>query len=157
MPAHELISLKANLEKQMKELNVRVVDLETKSLNSPKPATTSKRLESRIEELTNQLNQSSKDSSRVNRSADRSMRDARFQLAEADRQRSRLEDEVKAYEGKLQNMRQALDELVCGSDVPILTLSYPHIYSKHPRTVCSLLNVVPSVRLPTTSKSHSSK
>lgn len=104
--------IQANLEKQIKELNVRVVDLETRSLNSPRPATTSRRLESRIEELTKQLSQSSKDSSRVHRTADKSARDAKFQLAEIDRQKERLEEEVKAYEAKVVSMRQAMDELV---------------------------------------------
>ncbi|KAI0338330.1 hypothetical protein BDW22DRAFT_704784 [Trametopsis cervina] len=107
----ELDKLNANLEKQIKELNVRVVDLETRSLNSPRPVTTSRRLESRIEELTNQLNQSTKDTSRVNRSADKTARDARWQLAESDRARARLEEEVKNYEGKLLSLRQAMDEL----------------------------------------------
>ena len=79
-------------------------------MNSPKPATTSRRLESRIEELTKQLNQSSNRSS-IGRSADRNARDAKFQLAEADRQRERLEEEVKQYEAKVANMRQAMDEL----------------------------------------------
>lgn len=106
----ELDKLNANLEKQIKELNVRIVDLETKSMNSPKPATTSRRLESRIEELTKQLNQSSNRSS-IGRNADRNARDAKFQLAEADRQRERLEEEVKQYEAKVANMRQAMDEL----------------------------------------------
>lgn len=108
---HETVQ--ANLEKQNKELNVRIVDLETKSLNSPRPAsTTSRRLESRIEELTNQLQQASKDSVRVNRTADRSVRDTRYQLAEADRQRIRLEEEVKAYEAKVVTMRETMDALV---------------------------------------------
>lgn len=107
-----LMTFQANLEKQIKELNVRIVDLETKSLNSPRPATTSRRMESRIEELTNQLQQTSKDTSRVNRSADKTARDARFQLAEAERQRARLEEEVKAYEAKVVGMRQSMDELV---------------------------------------------
>ncbi|KAI0696624.1 hypothetical protein BC835DRAFT_855770 [Cytidiella melzeri] len=107
----ELDKLNANLEKQLKELNVRVVDLETKSLNSPRPPTTSRRLESRIEELTSQLSQSTKDTSRVNRSADKTARDARLQLAESDRARARLEEEVKNYETKLSSLRQSMDEL----------------------------------------------
>ncbi|EMD32423.1 hypothetical protein CERSUDRAFT_118769 [Gelatoporia subvermispora B] len=107
----ELDKLNANLEKQIKELNVRIVDLETKSLNSPRPASTSRRLESRIEDLTNQLQQTSKDSSRLNRTMDKTTRDARFQLAEAERQRQRMEDEVKTYEAKIVGMRQAMDEL----------------------------------------------
>lgn len=98
----------------MKKLNVRIVDLETKSLNSPRPVTTSRRLESRIEELTSQLNQSTKDTSKVNRSADKSARDAKLQLAESDRARSRLEEEVKNYESKLAGLRHSMDELVSG-------------------------------------------
>jgi myosin heavy chain 9/10/11/14 len=96
----------------MKKLNVRIVDLETKSLNSPRPVATSRRLESRIEELTSQLHQSTKDTSKVSRSADKSARDAKLQLAESDRARARLEEEVKNYEGKLAGLRQSMDELV---------------------------------------------
>ena len=89
----------------MKDLNVRIVDLETRSLNPPRPAATSRRLESRIEELTSQLNQTNKDSSRIHRSADKA-------LHEAERQRARLEDEVKSYEEKILGMRHKMDELV---------------------------------------------
>lgn len=100
------------MEKQIKELNVRIVDLETKSLNSPRPApTTSRRLETRIEELTNQLSQASKDSVRGNRTADKN-RDTKYQLAESDRQRVRLEEEVKTYEAKVVTMRETMDALV---------------------------------------------
>lgn len=96
----------------MKELNLRIVDLETKSLNPSRPATASRRFESRIEELTSQLNQSTKDRSRLSRSVDKNTNDARFQLAESDRQRARLEEEVKTFEAKIVNMRQTMDELV---------------------------------------------
>lgn len=89
---------------------MRIVDLETRSLNAPRPAPTSRRLESRIEELTTQLNQSTKDSSRIHRSADKA-------LQEADRQRTRLEEEVKNYESKIVTMRQTMDELVCDSSL----------------------------------------
>ncbi|PSS37014.1 hypothetical protein PHLCEN_2v1156 [Hermanssonia centrifuga] len=108
----ELDKLNANLERQIKELNVRIVDLETKSLNSPRPPTTSRRLESRIEELTTQLTQTSRDSVRVHRTADRNVRDTMSQLAEADRQRARLEEENRASEARLMSMRQDMDELV---------------------------------------------
>ena len=88
-----------------------MVDLETKSLTSSRPApSTSRRLESRIEELTNQLHQhSSKDSLRVHRTGDKS---AKVQLAEAERLRSRLEEEVKSYESRVLTMRKTMDELV---------------------------------------------
>ncbi|THH01623.1 hypothetical protein EW026_g1099 [Hermanssonia centrifuga] len=90
----ELDKLNANLERQIKELNVRIVDLETKSLNSPRPPTTSRR-----------------DSVRVHRTADRNVRDTMSQLAEADRQRTRLEEENRASEARLMSMRQDMDEL----------------------------------------------
>lgn len=109
----ELDRLNANLEKQIKELNVRIVDLETKSYaSSPRPATGSRRMESRIEELTNQLHQTNKeksDTSRLQRSADKLARDTKFQLAESDRQRAKLEEERKAYESQIQSLRQAMD------------------------------------------------
>lgn len=71
-----------------------------------------KRLEARIEELTSQANQTTKDSSRVNRTADKSAREAMVHLAESDRQRVRLEEELKSYESRVQTMRQTMDEMV---------------------------------------------
>lgn len=106
----------ATLDKQIKELNVRIVDLETKSLSyasSSRSSNVIKRLEARIEELTSQANQTTKDASRVNRTADKSAREAMVQLAESDRQRVRLEEELKSYEGRVQTMRQTMDEMVC--------------------------------------------
>ena len=61
-------------------------------------------MESRIEELTSQLNQTNKDkskTSRMQRSADKVACDATFQLAKSDRQRAKLEDERKAYEAQI--------------------------------------------------------
>ncbi|KAF8514982.1 nonmuscle myosin heavy chain b [Gautieria morchelliformis] len=111
----ELDKLNANLEKQVKDLNVRIVDLETKSYaSSPRPVRESRRLESRIEELTSKLTQESKEKSetlRMSRTADKSVRDTKFQLMESDRQRARLEDEVTAYEKKVGDLRQSIDAL----------------------------------------------
>lgn len=73
-------------------------------------------MESRIEELTNQLHQTNKeksDTSRLQRSADKLARDTKFQLAESDRQRAKLEEERKAYESQIQSLRQAMDLMVC--------------------------------------------
>jgi hypothetical protein len=61
-------------------------------------------MESRIEELTSQLNQTNKDkseTSRMQRSADKVACDATFQLAKSNRQRAKLEDERKAYEAQI--------------------------------------------------------
>jgi myosin protein heavy chain len=108
--------MQATLEKKIKELQVRMVDLETKAYqSSPRPATGSRRMESRIEELTTQLSQSSRDKTetvRMQRSADKNARDAKLQQMESDRQRSRLEEEVRSYEAKIVSMRQAMDDLV---------------------------------------------
>lgn len=72
-------------------------------------------MESRIEELTSQLNQTNKDksdTSRLQRSADKIARDAKFQLAESDRQKARLEEERKAYESQIATLRLAMDTMV---------------------------------------------
>ena len=51
---------------------------------------------------------------RAQRTGDKSTRDAKFAAAEADRQRVRLEEEVKGYEEKVQVLRQDIDQLVSG-------------------------------------------
>ena len=89
------------------------MDLETKtlSLNSSRPSNTNKRLESRIEELQNQLSQSTKDSSRL-RTADKGTREVGMQLQESERQRARLEEELRSQESRVATMRQEMDEMV---------------------------------------------
>lgn len=89
------------------------MDLETKtlSLNSSRPSNVNKRLESRIEELQSQLNQSTKDTSRL-KTADKGSREATMQLQESERQRSRLEEELKSYEARITTMRESMDEMV---------------------------------------------
>lgn len=47
----------------------------------------------------------------MSRTADKSVRDTKFQLVESDRQRVRLEDEVKTYEKKVLDLRQSIDTL----------------------------------------------
>jgi myosin heavy chain 9/10/11/14 len=83
-------------------------------------------MESRIAELTDQLSQTSRDRSetvRMQRAADKGARDAKMQLAESDRQRSRMEEEVRNYEAKLASMRQAMAELVSADFLPSTRLS----------------------------------
>ncbi|KAF8154672.1 class II myosin [Crassisporium funariophilum] len=108
----ELDKLNANLEKQIKELNVRIVDLETKSYaSSPRPTPGSRRMDSRIEELANQLHHTTNksDSLRMSlqRSPDKLTRDATSQLLESDRQKAKLE----SYETQIHNMRQSMDNM----------------------------------------------
>jgi len=110
-----ILAKQANLEKQIKELKLRIVDLETKSYSktpqasSSSSAATVRRLESRIDELTNQLNQATKDRRRTSLSKDR---DVVFKLAECERQKTRLEEEVRSSEEKIITLRKAMDDMV---------------------------------------------
>ena len=103
------------MEKSNKDLNVRIVEYETKAYaNSPRPAV-SRRQETRIEELTKRLQEQEKEKSetaQLHRSADKTARDMKFQLLESDRQRLRLEEEVKSYESKVQGLRKEFSDLV---------------------------------------------
>lgn len=74
-----------------------------------------KRHESRIEELQAKLQQESKEKSdtiRAAKSADKTVRDVQFQLAESERQRARQEDDLRKAEMRVDAMKQALTELV---------------------------------------------
>jgi myosin heavy chain 9/10/11/14 len=98
----------AHLEKQVKDLKVRVVDLETKSYANPsRPSTISRRRDSRIDELTNQQ---SKEKGESQRSPDSIPREPRTQQAELERQK-RFEDERLLYESRIENLRSALDNM----------------------------------------------
>ncbi len=100
------VGLKANLENQVKELNVRIIDLETKSYaSSSRPATLSRKTDSRIEEITSQLTGKGH--------AHRLSRDSKG--IDFERQRAKLDEERKAYEAQLSTLRNAMDELVIKS------------------------------------------
>lgn len=110
----ELDRMNAQLEKQVKDLNVRVVDLETKSYtNSPHPTSTVRQLQSRIDELTTQLKQASSEKVDSNRlhSSDKAIRDIQLQLAESERHHMKLEEERKISEDQITSLRQKLDEV----------------------------------------------
>ena len=94
----------------MKELNARVVDLETKSYaSSSRTAPSSRRRDSRIEELTNQLHQTNKDKgdSLIKSSLQRSP--GKSQHPEAGRQNGKVEP----YEDQIENMRKSMNAMVC--------------------------------------------
>lgn len=88
-------------------MNVRIVDLETRSYaNAPRSSLPgSRRLDSRIEELTNQLQQTTKERRASGRH--RVMHDDTS--LESERQRAKVE----SYETQLENMRQSIDSMVC--------------------------------------------
>lgn len=111
--------MQAELEKQVKELNVRLVDQETKSYSSsPRPSTQTKRLEAKVQELTAKLDRALKektDGGRSNGVSDKALRELQFQLSESERGRLRVEIELKGYETKVTKLRDAMDELVIGN------------------------------------------
>lgn len=82
----------ANLEKQAKELNVRIVDLETKAYTS------ASRMKNEV--------------LRQQRTGEKIGAGGKLPAVENERQRSRLEEEVKVYEAKIADMRNAMAELV---------------------------------------------
>ena len=110
-----LQSSQAQLEKQVKDLNVRIVDLETKSYTStPQPNATIRQLQARIEELNSQLSQATNDKrhSTPLRSSDKAVRDMQLQLQESERHRSKLEEDRKLSETQIHTLREKLDTLV---------------------------------------------
>lgn len=114
-------------------------------------------MESRIEELTSQLNQSSRDKTetvRAHRTADRTARDAKSQLAESERLRVRLEEEVRSYDAKIVTMRQVMDDLVSNMFFGDRLDFNGRSHSKHPRVKFNLLVVEPSETLRITSRRH---
>ncbi|KAF8737443.1 hypothetical protein AX14_012835 [Amanita brunnescens Koide BX004] len=89
----ELEKLNAYLEKQIKELNVRIVDLETRSYASTPRSATARRVDNRI---AHQL--SSNGDKRPPRSPDK----AKLQL----------DEERKAYEAQIVSLRETMDKMV---------------------------------------------
>ncbi len=98
--------VQASLEKQAKEMNVRLIDLETKAYtSSSRPATISRN--AHIEELTNKLQHASNKSE-----ASKLLRDANFQQAEVERHRAKFEEERRGYESQISHLRQQMDSMV---------------------------------------------
>ncbi|KIK63916.1 hypothetical protein GYMLUDRAFT_423423 [Collybiopsis luxurians FD-317 M1] len=98
----ELDRINANLENQIKELNVRIIDLETKAYtSSSRQATLSRKTDSRIEEITSQLTGRGH--------SHRLSKDSKF---DNDRHRAKkLEEERKGYESQLQSLRHEMDKM----------------------------------------------
>jgi predicted nuclease with TOPRIM domain len=138
----------------VKELDLRIVDLETKSYAvSPTPAR-SRRLESRIDELTTKLNQESNEKTetmKMQRDADKGFREVQLQLTESERQRLKLQEEVRGYESKVLGLRQSIDQLV-RTEALIPSSRADGLHSKTQRVTCSWGGAEPSENRPNTSK-----
>ncbi|CAG8531243.1 4224_t:CDS:10 [Paraglomus brasilianum] len=107
----DLLKVKTALEKQVTELNLRVLDLETKASTTPRGV---KRLESRLEELSAQLEQEMREKNETLKSlrkTERTIRELQWQLSEKDKIKLRYEDDITKYEQKVARMRQNIEEL----------------------------------------------
>ncbi|KAI8820371.1 myosin tail [Fimicolochytrium jonesii] len=103
---------KLGLERTIKELNSRVLDLEATALS--RDAGSSRRLEARVEELSTQLDNETKEKLEIQKNArktDRVIRELQFQLGERDKQKQRYEEETDKWEQKLKRMKSQLEEL----------------------------------------------
>jgi myosin protein heavy chain len=104
------IHIQVALENQTKELNLRIVELETGSITM-RP----QRIETRAESITFQLENEARIRNETLRSArktDRMVRDLQFQLAESEKAKERGKEEIEKLEQRLTRTRTQLEELV---------------------------------------------
>jgi myosin heavy chain 9/10/11/14 len=108
----DLERTKASLEKHVRELQLRVAELETAvSVDSTRNV---KSLESKMIDLTTRLDKSNRekeDLSQNSRRHERLVRDLQFQLAEKEKQRQRSDDESLKTAEKLRRMKQDLMDM----------------------------------------------
>lgn len=103
---------KAQLEKQVKDLQLRLVDLETKSYSSTSHDI--RFLHTRVQELENQLEEHERvksQSERSVRNVDRTVRDLQTQIERRDKVNAQLEEEIAKGKEKLERMLKAVEEL----------------------------------------------
>ncbi|EED17636.1 myosin type II heavy chain, putative [Talaromyces stipitatus ATCC 10500] len=107
-----LFKEKASLEKQLKEVQLRCVDLETKGFSSASQDI--KFLHKRVKELETQLEeQESKYSAeqRSTRNVDRTVKDLQSQIERRDKINSQLTDDINKSRDKIERLLQTIDEL----------------------------------------------
>jgi myosin protein heavy chain len=103
---------KASLEKSLKELQLRCIDLETKSYSSGSQDV--RFLHGRIQELETQLESLEKTRSteaRSVRTVDRTVKDLQTQLDRKDKTAQMLNDDVSKSRDKIERLLQTIDEL----------------------------------------------
>jgi myosin protein heavy chain len=107
--------VQTSLEKEVKALQVKIVDLETQSYaNSPVPAST-KRLESKLREVQHKLDAEIEDRNEALRQKtvwERQSRDYQAQLKDMIQQQERLVQERGAYERAIGELQQSLKKAV---------------------------------------------
>jgi predicted nuclease with TOPRIM domain len=105
-----------NIERQSKELQLRVVELETSiAADAISSRNGDKRLLSQVDALQLQLDSESKQKMemvRETRKTERLIKELQEQLQERDKSKSKYEDEALRYEEKIKRMKTQIDQLV---------------------------------------------
>ncbi|KAJ3333564.1 hypothetical protein HDU91_002893, partial [Kappamyces sp. JEL0680] len=108
----ELEKAKLILEKSLKELSSRIFELE--GLQLSRDTNTTRRLESRVEELSQQLDAETKAKNEALKDArkqDRLIRELQFQVGDKEKVKARFEDELEKQDQKYKKLKSQLDEL----------------------------------------------
>ncbi|RKO98009.1 hypothetical protein CXG81DRAFT_15176 [Caulochytrium protostelioides] len=103
---------KISLDKQIKELQARIIDFESAQLTSG--ATATRRLEARIEELQTQIEAEARDKTEIAknyRKSERQNRELALTIADKDKAAQRLQDDLDKSADKMKKMKVQLDEL----------------------------------------------
>ncbi|KAJ3371657.1 hypothetical protein GGF31_002636 [Allomyces arbusculus] len=101
------------LEKQVKEMTLRVMELEAAALGDVGAKATA-RSQARVDELAAALDKEMRDREEANRNlrrVERSLKDAQAQLTERDRIKQRADEETEKLEAKCKKLKQQLDEM----------------------------------------------
>jgi myosin heavy chain 9/10/11/14 len=107
---------KASLEKSVKELQLRLVDLETRGFSGSSPSKDVRFLHGRIAELEKNLEEAEArraDESRDIRAVDRTIRDLQAQLERREKHNSSLSEDVSKARDKIATLLKTIDELQC--------------------------------------------
>ena len=100
-------------DKIVKDLNAKIFDLESSLLL--KDSNNNRRLEGRIEELTQALDKESMAKSeliKTVRKHERTLRELQFSISDKEKAKQKSEEEVEKLDSKLKKMKNALEELV---------------------------------------------
>jgi myosin heavy subunit len=109
----EILKEKLTLEKQIKDLNLKIVDLESTTLSNPLKGFS--RLTQRFDELSAQFDMEAQEKNATLRNArksDRQIRDLQFQLQEKDKTTINQQAIIEKHESKIERLKSQLEQMV---------------------------------------------
>ncbi|MBW0481798.1 hypothetical protein O181_021513 [Austropuccinia psidii MF-1] len=110
----ELLKANTDLEKKIKSLNLKIVDLETRSMTSSPLQLGPHRMvvdQKHYEELMNQLEVEKQNVAKATRKSERSIEDLQIKLLDAEKSKNRLQDEMSSFENKILGLRKQNSDL----------------------------------------------